>query len=269
PPSGLQRLSRILRLLNKITERKVHYRVTTRFPEFSGEVVRELSEGLYAGLETPTSTEVGSRSWRSERVVTERATRALALAGFARAKTYYPGRRVVVACKPNILQADGLFWAVCQEVAMTEFPELEVVQLHFDACLEQVVRFPEQFGVVITENYNGDALSDLFAGMTGGIGLAPGINVNTETGFALAEPVGGTAPVIAGKGTANPTAAILSGALLLEHMGEVDSALRIREGVRTVLSRAEVRTSDLGGTSSTAAFTDAVIRALPQPEAAS
>jgi homoisocitrate dehydrogenase len=153
----------------------------------------------------------------------------------------------------------GLFLETAVEQARA-YPEVETYDLIVDAAAMKLVRQPEDFDVLVTTNLFGDILSDLMAGLVGGLGLAPSANVGER--YAIFEPVHGSAPDIAGKGVANPTAAILTAAMMLEHLGEGEVAAQLDAAVNSVLSSGPL-TRDLGGSADTATFTDAVIAALP------
>jgi isocitrate dehydrogenase (NAD+) len=144
------------------------------------------------------------------------------------------------------------------------YPDVEFDDLIVDATAMKLVIAPERFDVIVTMNLFGDILSDLTAGLIGGLGVAPAANYGGggESGCAMFEAVHGTAPDIAGRGIANPTGLMLSAAMLLDHVGQSDAAARLRKGIRAALANAETRTGDLGGKANTAQYTDAVIRAM-------
>jgi isocitrate dehydrogenase (NAD+) len=167
---------------------------------------------------------------------------------------------VTVIHKANILKlSDGLFLAIARRIA-EEFPEIEYAESIVDATAMRLVMDPKQFDVLVMENLFGDILSDLAAGLVGGLGLAPSGNIGESV--ALFEAVHGSAPDIAGKGIANPTALLLSGVMMLRHLGEVAAADRVEDAVRRVLGDGKVRTGDLGGTASTRQYADALIAAM-------
>jgi len=156
--------------------------------------------------------------------------------------------------------SDGLFLKCCREVA-SQFPEVQYHELIVDnACMQLVIR-PETFDVLVMPNLYGDIISDLTAGLVGGLGIVPGANIGDQT--AIFEAVHGTAPDIAGKGLANPTALLMSAILMLQHLGENSAADRIEQALIKVYKEGTHVTRDVGGTASTQQFTDSVIAALP------
>ena len=168
-------------------------------------------------------------------------------------------KRVTVVHKANILKfLTGIFLETAREVA-ADYPGIQMDDRIVDACAMQLVLDPSQFDVIVTTNMFGDILSDLVAGLVGGLGLAPGANIGEKA--AIFEAVHGSAPDIAGKGIANPTAMLLAGALMLDHVGETETATRIREAVLKVLDSG-VRTGDLGGKATTSEFAAAMVSAL-------
>jgi len=214
--------------------------------------VRENTEGVYSGIEAEIADGVTTLT----RVITERASRRIATFGFEYAAEN--GYGVTVAHKANVMRTtDGEFLAACRAVADERDADYEEALM--DALAMHLVVRPEEYGVVICPNLAGDVLSDLAAGLVGGLGLLPSANVGPDN--ALFEPVHGTAPDIAGEGIANPAAAILSAAMLLEHLGYGGAGDRVRTAVETVLSEGP-RTPDLGGTASTADVTEAVLDGL-------
>ncbi len=218
-------------------------------------VVRENTEGLYSGLEHIVVPGVVE----SLRVVTETGSERIVRFAFDVARDR--GRKkVTVVHKANILKlSDGLFLEVARRVAR-DYPEIEFEEAIVDATAMKLVLDPTQFDVLVMENLFGDIISDLTAGLVGGIGLTPSANIGENA--AVFEAVHGSAPDIAGRGLANPTALIFAGVLMLRHLGENDAADRIMTATSAVLAAGEVRTADLGGTSGTHEFTDAVIAKL-------
>ena len=163
--------------------------------------------------------------------------------------------------KANILKlSNGLFLDTGREVAK-RYPEIAFDDMIVDATAMKLVIAPERFDMIVTMNLFGDILSDLIAGLVGGLGVAPGANIG-DGGCAIFEAVHGTAPDIAGKGIANPTAMMLSAAMLLDHVDQGAAATRLRQGLYAALAKAETRTADLGGKLGTAAFTKAVIAGM-------
>jgi len=222
-------------------------------PEADIVFVRENTEGVYAGIESEITDDVRTLT----RVVTRDASERIAEYGFRYAKRNGYDR-VTVAHKANVMrETDGLFLETATRVGRDW--DIDHDTMLMDALATELVMEPESYGVVICPNLAGDVLSDLAAGMVGGLGLLPSANVGHESG--LFEPVHGSAPDIAGEGVANPTAAILSAAMLLEHLAYDDEAAAVRSAVEAVL-RDGPHTPDLGGTASTTDVTEAVIDRL-------
>ncbi len=218
-------------------------------------VVRENTEGLYAGMEhTPVPGVV-----ESLRIITRPAAERIVRYAFELAR--HLGRRCVTFChKADVLRlSDGLFLQCARQVA-DEFPFIEYEERRIDNLCMELVLNPSLFDVMVMENLFGDVISDLAAGLVGGLGLVPGANIGTR--HAVFEAVHGSAPDIAGKGLANPMALIRSAAMLLDHIGKGKAAQRIEASIRVTLERAEGLTPDLGGTGSTRTITDAIIRNL-------
>nr|MBA2495390.1 NAD-dependent isocitrate dehydrogenase [Acidobacteriota bacterium] len=197
----------------------------------------------------------------SIKIITEKASTRIARYAFEFAAR--EGRKKITAMhKANIMKlSDGLFLECFYNVAK-DFPDIEADDKIIDnACMQLVMR-PEQFDVLVLENLYGDIVSDLCAGLIGGLGLAPGANIG-EIG-AVFEAVHGSAPDIAGQGIANPTAIMMSGWLMLRHIGEKDAAERAEKAMMDVFVEGRIRTKDLGGAASTADFANAIIDKLKQ-----
>ena len=229
--------------------------VATRFADVDLIVVRENTEDLYSGLEHRVTVGVVE----SIKVVTERACLRIARYAFALARRL--GRDKVTAVhKANIMKlTDGLFLECCRRVAR-EHRDIQFGDVIVDNCAMQLVRDPSQFDVLLLGNLYGDIMSDLCAGLVGGLGVVPGANVGDDV--AVFEAVHGSAPDIAGKGLANPTAVILSCVEMLKHLGEVNAAQRVEAAVHATLMEPALRTHDLGGKATTDVFTKAVIERL-------
>lgn len=229
--------------------------VPSRYEKVDMVVVRENTEDLYSGLEH----EVVPGVIESLKIITERASRRIARFAFEYARR--EGRRKITAIhKANIMKmSDGLFLRCFREVA-SEYPEIEANDLIVDNACLQLVMNPTQFDVLLLENLYGDIISDLGAGLVGGLGVVPGANIGDD--MAVFEAVHGAAPSIAGKGIANPTALIQTAVLMLKHIGEQEAAARIQTALESVLAEGKFLTRDLGGQASTLDFTEAVIRAL-------
>jgi isocitrate dehydrogenase (NAD+) len=227
--------------------------VTSRFSNVDLIIVRENTEDLYAGLEH----EVVPGVVESLKIITERASTRIAKFAFEHAKKM--GRKRVTAIhKANIMKlGDGLFLESCRTVAR-EHIDITYDERIIDAACMHLVMHPERFDVLLLPNLYGDIVSDLCAGLVGGLGVVPGANLGTDC--AVFEAVHGSAPDIAGKNLANPTALLLSGLMMLDYIGERQRAERIRGALAAVLTSATVRTRDLGGDASTIEFTDALCR---------
>jgi isocitrate dehydrogenase (NAD+) len=229
--------------------------VPCRYPELDLVVVRENTESLYAGLEHVVVPGVVE----SLKIITEKASTRIARFAFEYAVR--EGRKKVTAVhKANIMKmSDGLFLDCFRRVSQ-DYPAIEADDKIVDnACMQLVMR-PEQFDVMLLENLYGDIVSDLCAGLVGGLGLVPGANIG-EKG-AVFEAVHGSAPDIAGQGIANPTALLQSGILMLRYLGERDAATRIESAMLAVFEEGKVRTRDIGGTAKTAEFADAIIQKM-------
>ena len=229
--------------------------VPARYPELDLVVVRENTEDLYAGLEHVVVPGVVE----SLKIITEKASTRIARYAFEYARR--EGRRKVTAVhKANIMKlSDGLFLDCFRKVA-ADYPEVEADDKIVDnACMQLVMR-PEQFDIMLLENLYGDIVSDLCAGLIGGLGLVPGANIG-ELG-AVFEAVHGSAPDIAGQGVANPTALLQSGILMLRHLGEREAADRVEKAMLKVYTDGLVRTRDVGGTAHTDEFAQAVVSAM-------
>jgi isocitrate dehydrogenase (NAD+) len=229
--------------------------VECRFGDLDLVVVRENTEDLYAGLEHTVVPGVVE----SIKIITEKASTRIARYAFEFAKLH--GRKKVTAVhKANIMKlSDGLFLECFYNVAK-DFPDVEADDQIIDNCCMQLVMRPEQFDVLVLENLYGDIVSDLCAGLIGGLGLAPGANIG-EIG-AVFEAVHGSAPDIAGQGIANPTALLMSAILMLRHIDEIDAADRVQKAMLEVYAEGKIRTRDLGGTAKTADFASAIIEKL-------
>lgn len=232
-----------------------------RYDDIDLVLVRENTEGLYVGFETTIPVGGDPKAVaQSTAIVTrqgcERAVR------FAFEYALANGRKKVTIChKANILKAvSGLFLDVGREVANDYKGKVEVDDVIIDACAMKLVLDPWQFDVIVTTNMFGDILSDLMAGLVGGLGMAPGANIGYDA--ALFEAVHGSAPDIAGKGIANPTALILAACMMLDHVDEQENADRIRRALEETMREGTRTTRDLGGNASTLEFADAVSRRL-------
>ncbi|MFT4796874.1 MAG: isocitrate dehydrogenase (NAD+) [Sulfitobacter sp.] len=230
---------------------------TTRYSDIDIMVVRENMEGLYSGVGHKRS-EDGERAELTS-VVTRRGCTRIVNHAFELARRL--GRKkVTVVHKANIMRStSGLFLEVARELAQN-FPDIQCEEMIVDNCAMQLVMNPHRFDVIVTTNLFGDVLSDLCAGLVGGLGLAPGANIGEDRG--IFEAVHGSAPDIAGKGVANPTALLLAAAMMLDYLNLNEPATRIRAAIRKVIGNGSVLTPDLGGTSSTDEYTEALLQQL-------
>jgi len=232
--------------------------VPCRYDNVDIVMVRENTEDLYAGVEhyvDPRRTAAESIAiitrFGSERVITYAFELARKLGR----------KRITLVHKANILKlSNGLFLDCGKEIAK-KYPDIAFDDMIVDATAMKLVVAPERFDMIVTMNLFGDILSDLCAGLIGGLGVAPAANIG-DGGVAMFEAVHGTAPDIAGKGIANPSALMLSAAMLLDHVDQREAAERLRKGIRAALANPESRTGDLGGKANTQQFTDAAIRAM-------
>jgi isocitrate dehydrogenase (NAD+) len=235
--------------------------VPCRYPDLDLVVMRENTEDLYAGLEHVVVPGVVE----SLKIITEKASTRIAQYGFEYAKAN--GRKKVTAVhKANIMKlSDGLFLECFYNVAKN-FPDIESDDKIIDNCCMQLVMRPEQFDILVMENLYGDIVSDLCAGLIGGLGLAPGANIGEQG--AVFEAVHGSAPDIAGQGIANPTAILMSGIMMLRHIGEQDAADRVQTAMLDVFAEGKTLTKDLGGTARTNEFARAIVEKLTKSTAA-
>jgi len=218
-------------------------------------LVRENTEGMYTGIEHYVGA--GRTAAESIAVITRSSSERVIAYAFELARRQ--GRKKVTCVhKANILKmSNGLFLETFHELAK-RYPDIESDDMIVDATAMRLVTNPEWFDVIVTMNLFGDILSDLIAGLVGGLGVAPAANVG-DGGFAVFEAVHGTAPDIAGKGIANPTGLMLSAALLADHVGQTEAAAKLRRGIHAALADNSTRTGDLGGSANTAQYTDAVL----------
>jgi isocitrate dehydrogenase (NAD+) len=226
--------------------------VDSRYANVDLVIVRENTEDLYAGIERWISDDQAE----SIKIITRGASERIARYAFEYAVRN--GRKVVTAVhKANIMKlTDGLFLDSCRRVAADYEGRIGFQDRIVDNMCMQLVQKPEAYDVLVAPNLYGDIISDLAAGLVGGLGLAPGANIGEEA--AVFEAVHGSAPKYAGQDRANPTALILSGALLLRHIGETAAGAAVEEAVRAVIGEGAIRTADLGGTSGTRAYGQAV-----------
>ena len=229
--------------------------VPSRNPGLDLVVVRENTESLYSGLEHEVVTGVVE----SLKIITEKASTRIARFAFAYARNE-KRKKITAVHKANIMKlSDGLFLRCFEEVGKL-YPEIERQSMIVDNTSMQLVMRPEQFDILLCENLYGDIVSDLCAGLIGGLGLVPGANIG-EKG-AVFEAVHGSAPDIAGQGIANPTALLQSAILMLNHIEERQAAQQIETALLKIFAEGKVRTRDIGGSSSTDEFAGAIINAM-------
>ena len=229
--------------------------VKSRYEDVDLVIIRENTEDLYAGLEH----EVVPGVVESLKIITERASTRIARFAFEHARCF-ARKKIHAIHKANIMKlSDGLFLRSVRKVA-AEYPGIEYKELIVDNACMQLVLNPRQFDVLLLPNLYGDVVSDLAAGLVGGLGVVPSANIGDKA--AMFEAVHGTAPDIAGKGVANPTALLMSAILMLDHMGERKAAQDIQAALEKVYREAKHTTRDVGGTATTEQFTDALIAEL-------
>jgi isocitrate dehydrogenase (NAD+) len=245
--------------------------IPTRYSGVDLVVIRENTEDLYAGIEFMVaskqmerlrqlvrdllSIEIRWDAGATVKPISRTGTKRIVRFAFDFARRNRR-EKVTAGHKANIMKfSDGVFLFTAAAES-TSYPDIEFEEVQIDELAYRLVAEPETLDVLLLPNLYGDIMSDLCAGLVGGLGIAPGANLGWE--YAVFEPVHGSAPDIAGKGLANPTAMILSAAMMLEHLGEAGAGQAIRAGVRTVLAAGEVRTHDLGGSASTEEMAEAI-----------
>lgn len=232
-----------------------------RFDDIDLVLIRENTEGLYVGVEHFIPIDDDPRAVaEASGIITRSGCRNIAEFAFDYA-VKNNRKKVTIVHKANILKAlTGLFLETALDIGKKYESKIKIEQCIVDNCAMQLVINPAQFDVLLTTNMFGDILSDEIAGLVGGLGLAPGGNIGK--GAAIFEAVHGSAPDIAGKGIANPTALLLASAMMLEHVNQHDSANRLKTAITDVLQKDRILTGDLGGTASTREYTDAIIKRL-------
>src|SRR5207253_2482127 len=229
--------------------------IPTRYPDVDLIIIRENTEGLYSGIEH----EVVPGVVESLKIITEKASTRISRFAFEYARKNQR-KRVHAIHKANIMKlSDGLFLR-CSRTVAKEFPEITYGEHIVDNTCMQLVMNPYQYDVMVMENLYGDIISDLCAGLVGGLGLVPSANLGDDC--AIFEAVHGSAPDIAGKNLANPTALLRSALLMLRHIGEPEAALKIRNALEKVYRDRDKLTKDVGGKSGTKEFADEVIKAI-------
>ena len=231
------------------------YGISTKFLDVDMVIVRENTEDVYAGLEQDIAPGVA----QTLKIITTVASDRIAKFAFEYARK--EGRKMVHAVhKANIMKkSDGLFLKSCREIAKG-YPEISYKEIIVDNCAMQMVMHPEQFDVMVLTNLYGDIISDLGAGLVGGLGLVPGANYGQD--LAVFEAVHGSAPDIAGKNVANPLAVMLSAEQMMRYLGEDHVANHIKHAIIVVLTEKTHLTPDMGGTATTAELTDALMREI-------
>jgi len=235
--------------------------IPTRYPEVDLIIVRENTESLYSGLEH----EVVPGVVESLKIITEKASTRIAKFAFEYARNNQR-KQIHAIHKANIMKlSDGLFLRCCRNVAKG-FPDISYAEHIVDNTCMQLVMNPYQYDVLVMENLYGDIISDLCAAFIGGLGLVPSANIGDNC--SIFEAVHGSAPDIAGKNLANPTAVIRCSLLMLRHLGEFDAAIKIRNGLERVYRTREKLTRDVGGQAGTSEFADSIIEAMETAPAA-
>ncbi|WP_430885813.1 isocitrate/isopropylmalate dehydrogenase family protein [Fusibacter sp. JL216-2] len=227
----------------------------TPFKNLDLVIFRENTEGLYIGIEKENS----DGTMEAKKIITPKGSERIIRNAFEYARAMNR-KSVAIVHKANILKlADGLFLETGRRIAKN-YPDIEVKEVIVDNMCMQLVMNPSQYDVIVTMNLYGDILSDLCAGLVGGLGLVPGANIGDD--LAIFEAVHGSAPDIAGQGKANPIALLRSSCMMLDHLGKHTQSKRIRTAIEEVLQAGEIRTPDMGGQSTTSQLTDAIISAL-------
>lgn len=248
-------LRQALDLYANVRPVKTYEGIASRYENVDIVIVRENTEDLYAGIEHS----IGDVAAESIKIITKKASDRIAEFAFDLAEKQ--GRKKVTAVhKANIMKlSDGLFLRCSREVA-EKHKTIEFSDMIVDAMSMRLVQSPENYDVLVMPNLYGDILSDMAAGLVGGLGVVPGANIGE--GIAVFEAVHGSAPDIAGKNIANPTAAILSGVMMLRYLGEYEAAEKIDNAIAKVLKEGKIKTSDLGGNAKTMEFAEEIIRNL-------
>ena len=229
--------------------------VPSRYENVDLVVIRENTEDVYMGIEHM----VGPDAAESIKIFTRKGCQRIIRYAFEYALRNKRSK-VTAVHKANIMKCtDGMFLEIARQIAK-EYPTVEFEDMLVDALCMRLVQAPEVFDVLVLPNLYGDIVSDLCAGIVGGLGLAPSANIGADS--AIFEAVHGSAPQIAGKNIANPTALILSGAMMLRHLGEIEAAERIESAIASLILKGRQLTADLGGSLGTAEFADAVIRQM-------
>lgn len=248
-------LRQTLELYANIRPVKSYKGVPSRYSDIDLVIVRENTEDLYAGIEH----KIGEDAAESIKIITRKASERIARFAFKLAKRE-KRKKVTVVHKANIMKyTDGLFLECVRKVSQ-EYPEIVFEEMIVDAMSMKLVQVPNNYDVLVMPNLYGDILSDLAAGLVGGLGVVPGANIGDKE--AVFEPVHGSAPKHKGKFVANPTATILAGVMMLKYLGESKAADRVEKAVVKVLEEGKYLTRDLGGNTGTIEYAEAVIDAI-------
>lgn len=244
-----------LNLYSNVRPIKTYEGVESRYDNVDLVIFRENTEDLYAGIEHMVSEDIAE----SIKIISKKASDRIVRAAFEYARKNNR-KKVTAVHKANIMKmSDGLFLKCARNIA-EEYKDIEFEDVIVDAMSMKLVLSPEKYDVLVMPNLYGDILSDMASGLVGGLGLVPGANIGDEV--AVFEPAHGSAPDIAGKNMSNPVAAVLSGVMMLNHIGEFEAASQIEKAVAAVIKEGKHVTSDLGGNSNTLEFTDAIIQAM-------
>ncbi|AZT91137.1 isocitrate/isopropylmalate dehydrogenase family protein [Caldicellulosiruptor changbaiensis] len=248
-------LRQALNLYANVRPVKSYEGVPARYTNVDLIIVRENTEDLYAGIEYMA----GDDAAVGVKIITRKASERIVRYAFELARRE-KRRKVTAVHKANIQKlTDGLFLECARKVAQ-DYPDIEFEDMIVDAMSMKLVQSPENYDVLVMPNMYGDILSDLAAGLVGGLGIAPGANIGEDG--AVFEPIHGSAPKRAGQNMANPTATILSGVMMLRYLGELEAADRVEKAVAKVIKEGKEVTYDLGGSTGTKEFADAVIREM-------
>ena len=248
-------LRKELDLFANLRPAKTYQGVISRYDNIDLVIVRENTEDLYAGIEHM----VGEDAAESIKIFTRKGCERIIRFAFDYARNEKRSK-VTAVHKANIMKCtDGMFLSIARQIAL-EYPDIEFEDMIVDAMCMQLVQNPEKYDVLVLPNLYGDIVSDLCAGLVGGLGIAPGANIGKDT--AVFEPIHGSAPQIAGQNLANPTAFILSGVLMLDYIGEHEAAQKIEAAVKSLIAEGKTVTMDLGGNTGTKEFAEAIINKM-------
>lgn len=248
-------LRQTLNLYSNVRPIKTYEGVESRYDNVDLVIFRENTEDLYAGIEHMVSEDIAE----SIKIISKKASDRIVRAAFEYARKNNR-KKVTAVHKANIMKmSDGLFLKCARAIA-EEYKDIEFEDVIVDAMSMKLVLNPEKYDVLVMPNLYGDILSDMASGLVGGLGLVPGANIGDEA--AVFEPAHGSAPDIAGKNMSNPVAAVLSGIMMLNHIGEFEAASKIEKAVAAVIKEGKHVTADLGGNSNTLEFTEAIIEAM-------